>query len=110
MAFPRSSTEVLDPDGGKQTALLLPPDTVRKFPEEWVAEFTSKGNGQFTLTIVNPATSAALKRYKIVRHKGSAYVSVPRNWLRENRAKAGDWLDLTTTHDDARILVSLRRK
>lgn len=46
------------------------------------------------LTLVAPRGSGRTRRYKIVRHHGACWTSLPKPWLRYLSPKAGDMLDV----------------
>jgi transcriptional regulator with XRE-family HTH domain len=78
----------------QQTILYLPLD-LAAIPDAYVAEFHQASVHTLTLTFVDSETAAQDWRYKIVRHNGSLWTSVPRPWLRYQSARAGDWLLVT---------------
>ena len=85
--------DVFDPDK-QQTVVTIPPDIARVFPSDTLVEFRPSRD-TLTLTLVNPFSPAGgIKRYKITRHSGSSFVSIPRSWLRDRNAKAGDRIDV----------------
>jgi hypothetical protein len=84
--------DVIDPDK-KQTVVTLLPDFIRPFPADTPVEFRASKD-TLTLTLANPLSPATVKRYKITRHSGSAFVSIPRSWLRDRNAKTGDRIDV----------------
>lgn len=90
---PVRTVDVVDPDSGKQTSLVFPPEFIRQFADNAMVEFVPSRD-RLTLFVVDAAAPARNKRYKISRHKGSAFVSVPRTWLRDMRARTGDLLDV----------------
>ena len=73
-----------------QQKLYLPLSKVREVPPIWCVEFREKPAGLMQVLLVDPRTKPFSKRYQIVRHHGSAWVSVPRTWLQHRNAKDGD--------------------
>jgi hypothetical protein len=89
-------TLVLSDIDTKQTLLYLPLDTARAVPSAYQAEFNQQPKLDIIeLTFVDPNTPARAKRYKVVRHNGSIWTSVPRPWLRDRSARNGDSLMVT---------------
>jgi hypothetical protein len=73
-----------------QQKLYLPLPMVREVPPMWLVEFRERPAGLIQLVFVDHKTPAFSKRYRVVRHHGSAWVSVPRTWLQHRNAKDGD--------------------
>jgi hypothetical protein len=72
------------------TTHFLPLDLA--IPDAYVAEFHQASVHTLALTFVDSETAAQDKRYRVVRHNGSLWTSVPRPWLRYQFARDGDWL------------------
>jgi hypothetical protein len=95
----------------KQQLMHLPMDFVRRYPPSYEAEFKPIPNGLLSLRIVDPRSTAMVKRYRVIRHHGGAWVSVPRPWLRDRSARDGDEIELLAVADEAEIFyIRFNRK
>lgn len=91
-------------DGGKlQQKLYLPLSLVNDYSPIWCIEFHEKPAGLVQVVFVNPREPAFSKRYRVVRHHGSAWVSVPRTWLQHLDAQDGDKVVLF--EDDGKLFL-----
>jgi hypothetical protein len=87
----------------KPILLTLPPAFIKQFPKRYKAEFYELDITTLRLQMVDPKTPPGDRRYAIVRHKGSAWVNVPRRWLRDQQVEPGDSLE-TSAGDTANEL------
>jgi hypothetical protein len=94
----------------KQQLMMLPLDYVRRYPDSYEAEFKELRGGVLQLHIVDPRSPQRAKRYRVVRHHGSAWVSVPRPWLRDRSARDGDEVELLASADPDAMYFRFIRK
>jgi hypothetical protein len=108
----REKSLELDDLDRKQPLLVLPPSYVKQFPgpkkvvkktptrtqqkevHPFVAEYAELDTDMLELTLVDPKLPPQNRRYAIVVHHGSTWVSVPRTWLRDLQASKGDFVDV----------------
>jgi hypothetical protein len=95
----KQRTITLEEADTKQQLMPLPLDWVRRYPDSFEAEFKELRGGVLELRIVDPRSATKSKRYRIVRHHGSSWVSVPRPWLRDRAARNGDEVELRAGTD-----------
>lgn len=103
-------THTIEGSQTKQQLLLLPLDFVRQYTEDSLVEFKQVEKGVLALRMVDPKTPQRERRYKIVRHHGSAWVSIPRPWLRDRNAKDNDEIEVWSTLDDCNILYLVLKR
>lgn len=92
-----------------QTKLYLPLEWARSLPAKAEIVFKECSFQRLLMTAVNPKTTPALvKRYKVVLHHGSAWVSVPKSWLQDRSVRNGDRLAIIL--DGGKYYVTYERK
>lgn len=100
--------EVEDMDR-QQTLLIFPVDFVRKFQRPAVATFQELSGDELAVRLAGEGERIFYKPYKLVTSKEATWASIPRPWLRNIGARAGDKLDLWTTDDPGTLLLQYRR-
>jgi hypothetical protein len=82
----------------KQPLLYFPSEFIEKYASAfWVVDYRNVGVRSLELRVVDPKStrpSSIFKFFKIVRHNGAVWTSVPKNWLRDIGANAGDRLEV----------------
>jgi hypothetical protein len=80
----------------KQQLLYFPPSFLQDAEPEkhFAVEYRERGAAALELVLVNIKKPAMSKRYKIVRHHGSACTSIPEPFLKNLRAKVGDEIEV----------------
>jgi hypothetical protein len=94
----------------KQQLMHLPLDFVRRYPESYEAEFKDVRGGLLVMRIVDPRSPQKAKRYRVVRHHGGAWVSIPRPWLRDRSARDGDEVELLASNEPDVFYIRLNKK
>lgn len=107
-------TQCLENVDSLQQKLYLPLAWARKWGDVWnadpcVVEFKDIVGGSVEVQAVNPKLPPTSKRYKVVEHHGSAWVSVPRSWLQMRNARSGDSLRMEMG-DAGQLILTLDRK
>jgi len=93
-----------------QHLIYLPSDTFKHFPDDRVyAEFYQGSATQLTLRIVGENQPLVAKRYKLVKHNGSVWVSVPRYWVGDMNLAPDDSIDVQHTIDPLAFNVTVSR-
>lgn len=92
-----------------QPLLYFPADWLANFPANHVGQFRQISTKEMELELVDPKSPARAKRYKIVRHNGGAWVSIPKPWLRDQSAKKGDTIRIEWLGNRARLTLERRR-
>lgn len=91
-------------------------DIIRAHPPRAVVEFDQPDVDILILRLVNPQGKSPIdnrssfnKRYAIVTHHGTNWTSVPKIWLRDRGAKAGDVLEVFRHAHDTALVLKLTR-
>lgn len=101
--------KVVDPESGKQTLLVLPPQFVAQAGRGYAAEFWELDELRLLLFLIDPK-KAQNPTYKLVDGHRVTQVSIPRPWLRDRSAKSSDLLEIyEDTAQPDRLLIRLRR-
>jgi hypothetical protein len=93
----------------KQQLLHLPLPASAAIPFTYVSEYKQLSPNSLLLSFVDPNTPARAKRYKVVRHHGGVWTSIPGTWLRDRSAKDGDAVLVTQPTPDT-FLLELERQ
>lgn len=78
---------------GRQTLILIPAAFVKRFPKNYVGEYFELDVDRLLLRLVDP-DAAQNTPYTVVRHHGSAQLSIPRFWLKDRAAVPGDAVEV----------------
>jgi hypothetical protein len=92
----------------RQTLLIFPIDFMRRHSPKHVAQFQELGDGQLLVRLIAPGEPLMNKAYKLVTSHEASWASIPRTWLRNQGARAGDKLDLFTLPDPYTLLLRFR--
>lgn len=102
------SIEVEDSDV-RQTLLIFPVSFMALHQPNSVAQFQELGGGQMLVRLAGPTEALLFKGYKLVTSNKATWASIPRQWLRNQGARKGDWLDLFSTPDPRTLLLQYRK-
>lgn len=109
MQQPIKSLQLGDLDS-KQPLLFLPQSFADQFPNDYVAEYRERSSTLLEVTLVNPKSPAGNKRYRVFHHHGASQVSIPKVWLRDKLASAGEHVDIYQDGlDPKKLVLTLRR-
>jgi hypothetical protein len=95
-------------DLSTQPLLYFPAGFLAGKDEALLVEYRQPGVKQLELRMVEPKSAARSKRYKVVRHNSGAWTSIPRQWLKDQSAKAGDLVEVVWR--DATALLTLKKR
>lgn len=98
---------VLD-DLAQQPLLYFPAGFLDR--SETHVEFSQPNPRTMTLHIVQAKAKVKTKRYRIVHHHGSSWVSLPKPWLRDQSAKPGDAVTVDWHVETKTATLTLTRK
>jgi hypothetical protein len=77
-----------------QPLLYFPAGFLDSKPDNVLVEYRQASVKELELKLVDPKSPARSKRYKIVRHNSGNWTSIPKPWLHNVSAKAGDSIDV----------------
>jgi hypothetical protein len=101
---------VLKNSDKQQQLLHLPWEWVLCYTEDSEADFREVQRGVLKLELLDKTVKARDKRYKVVRHNGAGWTSLPRTWLRDRKAKDGDTVELWFSDNATRLYVILKKR
>lgn len=96
-----------DLDEAKQPIVILPPSFAKAIanPKRAAVEFTEPAIGTLAAQVVDKKSTAQNRRYSLVFHAGSCWISVPKAWLRDRVPTAGDKIKIMQVSDTLLHLV-----
>lgn len=78
----------------EQERLAVPASFAKSAPGHYQVEVRELPQHTLELKLVNPQNAPNSKRYRLIEHKRSHILSLPRYWLRDRSARPGDVLTI----------------
>lgn len=87
-------------------------DLIQAGPKRAEVEFDQPDVDILVLRLVTPRTdnhSSFNKRYRVVRHHGTHWTSIPKLWLRDRGAAPGDRIEVYRHASEPSLILQLKR-